>query len=438
MSDSDRPETGSEHLPRAVLVDGCRTPFQRVGTGFRDLMSYQLAAAAIEGLLRRTGVEGKAIDRVVLGATVSNPRTTNVAREAALTAGLPPTVPAITLTAAGTSALAAISHGLDLIATGQAQLVIAGGTDCVSDPPILFRRAMRQKLLGARRLKGFLPTLRFLASLRPWDFLPDMPDITEFTTGMTMGEFSEELAARLGVDRGAQDAYALASHRAAAAARDAGYLAAEIVPVVIPEQGVEVGEDNGIRDNSSLEQLSRLRPAFAKTGTLTAGNSSFLTDGAAVVLLAGERRARGDGLPRRARFLASVLTAHDPRDELLLGPVYATPRVLQKAGLSFEDLDVFEIHEAFAAQILAVLACLASDDFARQHLGLEERVGEVPREKLNAWGGSLALGNPFAPNGARLVTTAANRLHREGGRYGLVTTCAGGGLGQAMVLERLP
>lgn len=420
-----------------VLVDGCRTPFQRTGTGYRDLMSYQLAAAAIRGLLRRTGVAGDGIDRVVLGATVPNPRTTNVAREAALTAGLPATVPAITMTAAGTSASAAISHGLDLIATGQAELVIAGGTDCMSDPPILFRRAMRQKLLGARRLKGFWPTLRFLASLRPWDFLPDIPDITEFTTGQTMGEFSEELAARLGIDRAAQDAYALASHRAAAAARKAGYLAAEIVPVVIPELGVDVGEDNGIREDSSLKRLARLRPAFANIGTLTAGNSSFLTDGASVVLLASEEYARRHGLPARARFVASVFTAHDPREELLLGPVYATPRVLEKAGLTFGDLDVFEIHEAFAAQILAVLEVMASDDFARRNLGLEGCVGEVPLERLNAWGGSLALGNPFAPNGARLVTTAANRLRREDGRYALITTCAGGGLGQAMVLERL-
>ncbi len=425
----------SPRLP--LFVDGCRTPFQRAGTGFRDLMSYQLAAAAITGLLRRNDLPAATIDRVVLGSTVPNPRTTNVAREAALAAGIPPTVPALTLTAAGASATAAIGFGLDLITTGQAEVVIAGGTDCISDPPILFRRAMRQKLLAARRIRGLGSIVSFLLSLRPWDFLPDMPDITEFSTGQTMGEFTETLVRRLGIGREAQDAYALRSHRHAAAARRAGHLAAEIVEVPVDGQP-PVTEDNGIREHSTAAELAGLPPAFdPEHGTLTAGSSSFLTDGAAVVLLMSAAAAERLGKVPRARFAAVEMTAHDPREELLLGPVFATAKVLERTGLELGDLEVVEIHEAFAGQVLAVLQCLASPGFAREHLGRDEAVGEIADERLNSWGGSLALGNPFAPNGARLVTTAVHRLVEGDGKRALVATCAGGGLGHAMVLERI-
>lgn len=399
------------------LIDGCRTPFQRTGTGYRDLTSYQLAAAAIEGLLRRSDLDGGEVDRVVLGGIVPNPRATNLAREAALLAGIPPDVPGVTITAAGVSATVAIDHGLDLIRSGQAEVVIAGGSDCMSDPPIGFRRAARNKFLAARRLSGPLPWLKFLLSLRPWDFLPDIPPIEELSTGESMGQFTERLAQRLDVSRQQQDAYALASHRKAAAA--SRHLAEELVPVATADGTVT--EDNGLRPDSTLQQLARLRPSFAADGTLTAGNASFLTDGAAVVLLMSPAKAERLGLSPQAAFRATVLTAHDPKEELLLGPVSATPKVLDRLGLGYDDLDVVEIHEAFAAQVLAVL----------QHLP------DLPRQAINAWGGSLALGNPFAPNGARLVTTAAHRLQVEQGRWALVTTCAGGGLGQGLLLERV-
>ena len=399
------------------LIDGCRTPFQRTGTGYRNLTSYQLAAAAIQGLLRRNGLDGGEVDRVVLGAIVPNPRATNLAREAALLAGIPPQVPGVTVTAAGVSATVAIDHGLDLIRLGKAEVVIAGGSDCLSDPPIGFRRAARNKMLAARRLSGPLQWLKFLLSLRPWDFLPDIPPIEELSTGESMGQFTERLAKKLGISRQEQDAYALASHQKAAAASQ--YLAEELVPVETRDGTVT--EDNGIRPNSSLEQLAKLRPSFDADGTLTAGNASFLTDGAAVVLLMSPRKAERLGLAPQAAFRTTVLTAHDPKEELLLGPVSATPKVLEDQGLGYDDLDVVEIHEAFAAQVLAVL----------QHLP------NLPRSVVNAWGGSLALGNPFAPNGARLVTTAAHRLQVEQGRWALVTTCAGGGLGQGLLLEKV-
>lgn len=401
-----------------LIIDGCRTPFQRIGTGFRDLTSYQLAAAAISGLLRRNELDAGLVDRVVIGAIVPNPRATNQAREAALLAGIPATVPAVTITVAGVSATVAVDHGADLIRSGQAEVVIAGGSDCLSDPPIGFRRAMRKKLLGARRLRTPWQKLRFLLSLRPWDFLPDVPQLAELSTGETMAQYSERLARQMGIDRAAQDAYALDSHRRAAAAAE--HLAQEIVPVETPQGPVTA--DNGIRADTTLQSLAALRPSLDRRhGTLTAGNASFLTDGAAVVLLMSEAKAASLGFGARTRLRASVLTANDPKDELLLGPVSAVPRVLALGGLGYADLDVVEIHEAFAAQVLAVL----------------QRLPELPRDRLNAWGGSLAIGNPFAPNGARLLTTAAHRLQVEEGRWGLVTTCAGGGLGQGMLLERV-
>jgi len=425
------------HLRPVYLLGACRTPFQRVATGFLDLMSCDLAAVTLRGLRRRYGFES--VDRVIFGATVSNPRTTNVAREAALLASLPAEVPAITLTAAGASATLAICHGADLIATGQAEVVVAGGSDCISDPPIGYGRAMRQKLVKARRLRGLVPRLRFLLSLRPWDFLPDLPDVREFSSGQTMGEWTEELARELGISRQDQDAYALESHRRAAAA--AAHLAAEIEPVTLAS-GEVVRHDNGIRAETTLAQLAALPPAFGQEGTLTAGNSSFLTDGAAAVLLASEGWARQHDAAPKARLAAHLLTAHDPRRDLLLGPAFALPRLLDREGLTLGDIDVFEIHEAFAAQMLALRHLLARGELAHRRLGLAAPLGEIPSEKLNSWGGSLAIGNPFAPNGARLVGTALSRLESltaplgsRGGRA-IVATCAGGGLGHALLLEK--
>ncbi|MCG8457963.1 MAG: acetyl-CoA C-acyltransferase [Holophagales bacterium] len=431
---ASRPEGHLPGLPAVALIDACRTPFQRAGTGFCDLMSYQLAAATVRGLLERNGLAAEVVDRVVFGATVHNPRTTNVAREAALEAGIPATVPALTLTAAGASATVALATAADLVATGQAEVVIAGGTDCISDPPIGYSRAMRKKLLQGRRLRTVGEKLRFVAGLRPWDFLPDLPDVKEFTTGQTMGEYTEGLARRLGIGRKAQDAYAARSHQRAAAA--ASLLAEERVPVVVPELGVDVRDDNGIRPHTRVEKLASLRASFAADGTLTAGNSSYLTDGAAAVLLMSAERAEAEGLPVRAWLRANVLTAHDPADELLLGPVFAIPRALDAVGLELGEVEVIELHEAFAAQVLAVLELLASDDYARDHLGRERAVGRIDEDRLNAWGGSLAIGNPFAPNGARLAGTALHRLDHQGARHALVATCAGGALGQALVLER--
>ncbi|NOX36389.1 MAG: acetyl-CoA C-acyltransferase [Calditrichaeota bacterium] len=424
-------------LPPVVFIDGVRIPFQRSSTGYRDFTSYDLARLAIKALLEKTGISPEAIDWVLLGSVIQNVNTPNVARDAALAAGIPRHVPAVTVTQACISANKAITTGMDLIRTGQARVVIAGGTESLTDVPIRFRRRFRQKLVEAQKYRGPGDYLKFFKGLRLKDLLPEIPAVAEFTTGRTMGEDCDMLAARIGVSRQEQDEYALRSHLNAARAIEEGLLADEVAPVHVPPDFTLIDRDNGPRADTTLEKLAKLRPAFIKPhGTLTAGNSSFLTDGAAVTLIMAEETARALGLTPKAYLRDYVYTAQDPYEELLLGPAYATPKLLDKTGLSLKDIDVFEFHEAFAAQILANLKLLASDTFAREKLGRDRAVGEIPMEKFNTLGGSLSLGHPFGATGARLVTTAANRLIREDGQFALVAACAAGAMGNAILLER--
>ena len=425
------------HGRKAVLIDGCRIPFLRAGTGYRDLMSYDLGRLAIKSLIERTRIEPDRIDRVIMGCVIANLATTNVAREAALGAGLPVSIPAFTVTMACISANLAITTGADLIQTGQADIVVAGGTESLSDIPICYRKPMRKKLMEAQKYKDLKDYLEFPKGIGLRDLLPEIPAIAEFSTGRTMGEDCDRLAARLNVSREEQDHYAIRSHLAAARATADGALSGEIETVLAPPDFKPIDKDNGFRGDTSLEKMASLKPAFVKKyGTVTAGNASFLTDGAAACLLMAEGVAAALGYTPKATIRAYAYTAQDPFEELLLGPAYATPKCLAMAGLSLNDISVFEFHEAFAGQILANLKCLASDEFARDKLGRPEKVGEVPLEKFNTLGGSLSLGHPFGATGARLVTTAANRLIREDGTFALVASCAAGATGNAIILER--
>ncbi len=423
---------------KVVMIEGTRTPFLKSGTGYFDLMSYQLGAMAISGLVTRAGIKPDMVDQVIMGTVVHNITTPNVARECALTGGIPFTTPAHTVSQACISANAAISHGVDLIRTGQAEVIIAGGTDSVSDIPIPFRKEMRKKLFAARSIKTFGDTLKFLLSLRPADFKPVVPAIAEFTTGRTMGQDCDLMAARYGITRQAQDEFAVRSHKLAAEAAEKGILDEEITPASFPPHFKAIQQDNTYRGDSTVEKLAKLRPAFDKrNGTLTAANSSFLTDGAAVVLLMSEDKARELGLTPKVAVRNYTFTGQDPEEELLLGPAYATYRLLQKENLQLQDIDVFEYHEAFAAQILTNLKCLDSDQFAKEKIGVSKKMGEIPLDKFNIHGGSLSLGHPFGATGARLMTTAANRLIREQGNLALIAACAAGAHGHAMLLERI-
>ena len=421
-----------------VLVDGCRIPFQRSGTGYVDLMAYDMGRMALKGLLTRTGLDPATVDRVVMGSVIQDVRTSNVAREAALGAGIPEHVPAFTVTMACISSNQAVTSGADLIRGGLADAVIAGGTETLSDPPVRVKRSVRKRLFEARKAKGPGDYLELLKGLSPSDLLPEAPSIAEFSTGEVMGESAAKLAAMFGVSREAQDEYALMSHQRAAAARDDGRLDTELVPATVPPDFEPITTDNVIRDDTSMEKLKGLSPAFVKPyGTVTAGNASALTDGASAALLMAQERAEAEGRTPIAALRAYTYVAQDPGTELLLGPAYAIPQVLDDAGLTLDDIDVIELHEAFAGQVLAVLEALASASFAEASLNRSSPVGTVDMDRLNARGGSLSLGHPFGATGTRIVTTAANRLHEEDGRWALVTACAAGGQGHAMLLERL-
>ncbi len=422
----------------AVFVDGCRLPFQRSGTGYADLKAYDMGRMVLKGLLTRTGLSPDRIERVVMGSVIQDVETSNVARESALAAGIPNHVPAFTVTMACISSNQALTSTVDLIRTGMTDVAIAGGTETLSDPPIRVKRPLRKRLFEARKAKGPGDYLDLLKGLRPSDLLPESPSIEEFSTGEVMGESADHLAAMFDISREAQDEYALRSHRRAAEARDDGRLDEELHPAAVPPDFAPIEEDNVIRDDTSMEKLRSLSPAFVKPfGTVTPGNSSALTDGASATLLMAQDVAEGDGLSPRAALRNYTYVAQDPGTELLLGPAYAIPKVLDEAGLSLDDIDVIELHEAFAGQVLAVLEALRSSTFAEEKLNRSEPVGEVDMDRLNTRGGSLSLGHPFGATGTRLVTSAVNRLHDEDGRWALVSACAAGGQGHAMLVERL-
>jgi acetyl-CoA acetyltransferase family protein len=424
-------------MSKVVLIDGNRTPFLKSGGAYMDLMSYQLAKYAIQGLLGKTGINPEEVDGCVMGTVISNLKTSNVAREAAISAGLSNKTPCHTVSQACISANRAISTAYLEIKAGMAEVMIAGGVDNTSDTPINFKKGMQKKLFSAQKLKTPAQFLKFATTLRPSDFAPERPKVAEFSTNKVMGEDCDIMAARFGVSRASQDEFAVRSHHLAAKAWEDGHLAKEVSTVEAAPKFKAISKDDGVRADSSVEKVAKLRPAFdRKFGTLTAANSSFLTDGAAAVLLMSEEKALALGLTPKAEIVDFVFTGQDLETELLLGPTYAVSELFKRNNLAFEDLDVIEFHEAFAGQVLANLNCLASDEFAKEKLGRDKAVGKVPMDKLNKWGGSLSIGHPFGATGARLLTTTANRLINENGKLGILAACAAGAHGHAMLIKR--
>lgn len=418
-----------------VFIDGGRTPFLRSGTDFKKLSSYDLGRLAISGLITKTKVDGDHIDRVYFGNVIQDINTSNVARESSLAAGLPEQIPAITISMACISSNMALTSAMDTILTGNANVAIVGGTEVMSDIPIRFRKNFRQKLLEAQKYKSPTDYLKFFKGLSPSDLLPEIPSIAEYSTGKTMGESCDIMAAKYDISREEQDAYALRSHLLAD--KSSQNLSEEIFPVSVNNGKDIINEDNGVRGDSTPEKLASLHPSFIKPhGTVTAGNSSFLSDGASAGLVMDEEFAIKHGYTPKATLRAYNYVANKPDDDLLIGPAHAVPNVLDKMELSIDDIDVFEFHEAFAGQMLTVLKALASDSFAKGQLNRKKKVGVIPYDKLNNWGGSLSIGHPFGATGVRLVTTATNRLIDENGKYALIAACAAGGQGHAMIIER--
>lgn len=422
---------------RALVVGGCRTPFLRSGTGFFDLSTYDLGRMAVSGLLHRTRIDPESVEMLVMGTVLADPRTTNLGREVVLGTDLPQSCVAHTVTMACVSSLQSFTDCVRAIETGAVDVAIAAGAETLSDAPIRFRRAVRKRLIQSQKARGIGDYLKLFRGLSLSDLLPEPIAIAEFSTGETMGQNCERLAKRLGVSREAQDLFALASHHRAAAATADGRMASQIVPAFVPRSFDEIAVDNGIRGETTIEKLSSLPPAFDRLfGTITAGNSSFLTDGGSAVLLMSEAAASRQGVEPIAAVKSTASAGVDPLEELLLGPAFVIPLALERAGVKLEDVETVELHEAFAAQVLAVLSCLEDARFCRERLHRDAPVGTIDRARLNAWGGSLSVGHPFGATGARLVMNCCHRMRHERSRHGLVAACAGGALGIGVVLER--
>jgi acetyl-CoA acyltransferase len=422
---------------RVAIVAGVRTPFAKSGSVFRDVPAVELARYAAKELLYRTEIDGREIDQVIVGQVIASVLTPNVAREVSLLPQLPPGIPAYSLNRACASAAQAITNATDQIGLGNADVVLAGGVESLSDIPILHSRRLSRILVEAGKAKTLGGRLAAFGRVRPRDLIPVTPAIAEPSTGETMGQSAEKMAKENGITREAQDRIALMSHLRAAAGTADGRLTSEIVPWFGGAEMDEVAtSDNGIRPDASLEALAGLKPVFdRKYGTVTAGNSSPLTDGAAVVLLMAEEKARSLGYEPLAFVRSYAASAVDPGWQLLMGPALAVPKALERAGIGWSDLGLLEIHEAFAAQVLSNVQAWSSPAWA-ERLGLPGPLGQVDWEKTNVMGGSIAIGHPFGATGARLVTTLANEMRRRSVQFGLVSICAQGGMGYAVVLER--
>jgi acetyl-CoA acyltransferase len=422
---------------RVAIVAGVRTPFAKSGTIFRDVPALALARHAARELLYRTEIDGREIDEVIFSQVVASVLTPNVAREVSLLPQLPPSVPAYTINRACASAAQAIHNAADQITLGHADVILAGGVESLSDIPILHSRRFSRILVDASKARGVGARVATFGRVRPKDLVPVTPAIAEPSTGETMGQSAEKMAKENGISREAQDRYALMSHQRAAAGTTDGRLVSEIVPWFGGASMDEVAtSDNGVRADTTFDQLAKLRPAFdRKYGSVTAGNASPLTDGAAVVLLMAEEKAKALGYEPLAFIRSYAVAAVDPAWQLLMGPALAVPRALERAGIPWSELGLLEIHEAFAAQVLSNVQAWGSKAWA-DRLGLPGPLGDVDWERTNVMGGSIAIGHPFAATGARLVTTLANEMRRRDVQFGLVSICAQGGMGYAMILER--
>lgn len=422
---------------RVAIVAGVRTPFTKAGTAFKSLSAIDLGKLCVAELLQRTNLDGNQVQALVFGTVIPSVVEPNIAREVSLLPLLPKGVNAYTVSRACASANQAITDAADQIALGHVDVAIAGGSESLSNVPILHAQGFAEALVLASKAKSLPARLKALSRIRPKDLIPVTPAIAEPSTGETMGQSAEKMAKLNAVSREEQDHFALRSHRLAAAGTTDGRLTAEIMPVYVPPRFESVlTSDNGIREDTSYEQLAALKPVFdRKYGSVTAGNSSPLTDGGACVLLMSEEKAKSLGYTPLGIIKSYAYAALDPGEQLLQAPVLAAPVALKRAGLTLKDIDLVEMHEAFAAQVLSNLRGFESKSWA-ERAGFSQPVGEVDRAKLNVMGGSIAIGHPFGATGARITTTLLNELRRRGGQFGLMTVCAAGGMGFAMVVER--
>ncbi len=420
---------------RIAIIGGSRIPFCRSNTLYADQTNLDMLAAAIQGVVDRYQLDGKKIDQVVAGAVTTHSKDWNLAREAVLSTTLSPLTPGITLQqACGTSLQAALMAG-GQIAAGQIDCAIVGGTDTTSDAPIVFQRRFAQRLIKLSKARSFGDKLKVFKGFRFGELAPQPPRNSEPRTGLSMGQHCERMAREWEISREAQDKLTFESHQKAAQSWESGFFD----DLVRPHAGVI--RDNIVRPDTSLDKLASLKPAFDRsaTGTLTAGNSTTLTDGSAAVLLASEEWARENDLPVTA-WLSFGRTASvdfvNGDEGLLMAPTVAVAEMLQTAGLQLQDFDFYEIHEAFAAQVLCTLKAWESERYCRERLGLDGALGSIDNRRMNVHGGSVAIGHPFAATGARILATLAQTLEKAGSGRGLISVCTAGGMGVAAIVER--
>ena len=422
---------------RLVIVDGVRTPFCKAGTELAPLGADELGRIAVSALLTRTDLDPALIDEVIFGCVAQPADTANIARVIALRAGIPQSVPAVTVHRNCASGVEALTQAQEKMLAGRGQIFVVGGTESMSNIPLLFNSAAAGKFGRLARAKSILQRARAVAAFRPADFKPRiglMLGLTDPVCGLNMGETAEVVAREFEVPRAAQDAFALRSHQGAAAARS--QLADEICPV-FQTDGKVITQDNGIRENLSFDALAKLPLRFdRRNGTVTAGNASQITDGAVALLAMSESRAQELGFTPLGALTGYAYAGCDPV-RMGLGPAFAIARAEAQTKLTLADADIIEINEAFAAQVLAVIKCAASEEFARDQLHRHEPLGEIPAAKLNVNGGSIALGHPVGATGARLVLASLKELKRRNARRALVSLCIGGGQGAALWLERM-
>ena len=421
---------------RVAIVAGLRTPFARQGTEFKNLTAIELGQMVVSELVHRYDLNPIPIDQVVFGQVVQMPQAPNIAREIVLASQLPVATDAFSVSRACATSFQAVINVAESIMVGSIESGIAGGADSCSNLPIGVTQNCAATLLAMSKQKTWLGKAKLLRQLSLKDFLPVPPPIAEYSTGLSMGETAEQMAKTYHISRQEQDEFAHRSHQHAEQAWQEKRLDQEVMTAFPPPYQQVLAKDNTIRAHSTLEELALLKPVFDRRyGSVTAGNSTPLTDGAAAIVLMAEDKARSLELPVLGYIRSYAWSGLGVEKDMLLGPAYAVPNALDKAGIQLKDLTLFDMHEAFAAQVLANLKLFASEHFATHQLKRSKAIGEVDMDKFNVLGGSIAYGHPFAATGARLITQTLNELQRRGGGLALTTACAAGGLGVAMVLE---
>jgi len=422
---------------RVAIVAGLRTPFAKQWSAYREVSALDLANLVVAELLQRIDLDPEEIQQVVYGQVVPSVEAPNIAREIVLATGMPKSIEAYSVSRACATSYQSTVNVAEAIMAGVIDTGLAGGADSASNVPITVSKRLAEALIAATKARSIGERMQAFAGLRPRDLAPVPPAIKEFSTGLSMGESAEKMAKENHIGRQAQDEFAHRSHSLAAKAWAEGKFDDEVMEVFVPNRFNEaIREDNLVRKDGELEKYAKLKPAFdRKHGTVTAGNSSPLTDGASALVLMREDKAKAHGFDVLGFIRSYAFAALDPAGQLLMGPSYAAPLALDRAGVKVSDLDLIDMHEAFAAQILSNTQAFESVEWSEKHLGRSEKIGDIDWDKFNVTGGSISIGHPFAATGARQITQTLRELKRRGGNLALCTACAAGGLGAAMVLE---